>query len=291
MKDLIVITSSIDEIKNLDADSFLIGNKYGVRTNRVFSKEETLEIKDIVSKRGKRLYILVNKIFLQDELDGLFNYLSWLKSIDVDGIFFSDLGVITMGEQLGIKDKLVYFSETQMVNHKDCEFFVNQGLKGVILSKELPLEDIITTSKLVKGNLGMIIHGYLHMFYSKRKILRNFFEKYNQEYEYQNKRTLKLKEQKRNEYYPIYEDENGSYIFSHGCMSSLNDFKEIVNSDLKMFIIDSIFLSKEHVKNALDYYKKILNGIDGDYQKLIEEEFKDVDFTTGFLHHQTGIYK
>ena len=43
-----------------------------------------------------------------------------------------------MGEQLGIKDKLVYFSETQMVNHKDCEFFVNQGLKGVLYLRNYP---------------------------------------------------------------------------------------------------------------------------------------------------------
>lgn len=292
MKDLIVIPSSFDEIKTLDCDSFLVGSdEYGVRTNTSFSLEEIKRIKDIVVFRNKRLYILVNKILVQDEIHGLYEYLENLKNIDVDGIFFSDMSIITLARKLDIVDKLVYFSETQNVNYKDSEFYLKQGLKGTILSKEVPLDDIIATSEKVKGQVGMIIHGYLHMFYSKRKILRNYFNKYEQEYDYKNKRTLRLKELKRDEYYPIYEDEHGSYIFSHGCMSSLNDFDSIINSNISMLIIDSIFLSPRHVERAVTYYRNLLNGNKDDYQKLIQDEFNDVNFTTGFLHHITGIYK
>jgi putative protease len=292
MKDLILAPSKFIDITNLDADSYLIGNeKFAVRLAVSFSLDEIKELRNITKKLNRNLYINVNRIFMEDEINELETYMEFLKSIDVDGIFFSDMAVFMIARQLGILDKLVYFTETQMVNYIDCQHYLDMNIKGVILSKEMTLDDILLTAKKVKGNIGMLVHGYFHMFYSKRKLLRNYFAKYGINQEPKNQYDYRLKEMTRDELYPIVETENGTNIFSGTCLSTLSDFPQLVNSSINMFIVDSIFLNEDHVKKALEYYRKMINGSNEDYASLLTEEFKDVRFSSGFLHHKIGIYK
>ena len=139
MSEIIVTPSSIEEItiyKN--ADCYLLGNEaFSVRYNHCFNASELRKANEIIKSMNKKIFINVNKIFQETELENLRGYLSFLKELDVDAILFSDFGVLQIAKELNIEDKCILYHETYPTNTFDLEVILSFNIKGVIMSKEV----------------------------------------------------------------------------------------------------------------------------------------------------------
>ncbi|MFA7101038.1 MAG: U32 family peptidase, partial [Bacilli bacterium] len=142
--ELIVTPFTIEDFSPLSAaDAYLIGNdNYGVRLAASFNLDGFEACVSKAHNLGKRLYVNVNKVFTQSEIQSVTPFLEYLKEIEVDGIFFSDFGVYTIAKRIGIANLLIYNSETQLVNPLDVEFMNSLGLQGQLISKDVTLKDI-----------------------------------------------------------------------------------------------------------------------------------------------------
>ena len=292
MTDIIVTPYSLEDFPKLSkANSFLLGNaRFGVRLTKSFSVEEIMQARVLTKQLKKNLYISVNKIFLEDEVKKLTGFLMFLKEQDVDAIFFSDLGVFSIAKEIGILNKLVYFSETQSVNYRDIEFFTKLGIKGVIISKETTLENILLTGNKVKGNLGVNIYGHMHMYYSRRKLLKSYFRKYgvlpDQFHENMN---VRIKERSRNEYLPIYQDDQGTQIFTGEILNGIDHVKELIDNNIKMFIIDGIFENLEYLLKVLDYYDQAINHHQPGLFDKMKQDYPTKQYGVGFYYKKIGV--
>ena len=142
MSEIIITPKSKKEIELYkNADCFLLGNEsFCVRYNHSYSNDEIIEANNIVKELNKKIYINVNKIFQEFEIDNLREYLIFLKNINVDGIFFSDFAVFKLCKELNIEDRCVLYHETYPLNTSDLEVVLSFGLKGVIISKEAEIK-------------------------------------------------------------------------------------------------------------------------------------------------------
>lgn len=289
MSELIITPKNIKEIELYkNADSYLIGNdSFCVRYNSSYSNEEVINAQNIIKKMNKNLYINVNKIFQEVEINALKEYMLFLKEINVDGIFFSDFAVLQIAKELNIEDKCILYHETYPTNTNDLEVLLSFNLKGVIMSKEVEIETLLNATKF--NNVGMTAFGHIEIFHSKRRLIETYSKQYNLKEDLVNNYNVHVKEMTRDNLYPLYQDKNGTNIFTSFVYSSLKDFKNLYDLKMKYFIIDTIFLDEEYALNVLNMFNDLKNNKEVDLDKFYEES--KYELGSGFLHLDVGLIK
>ncbi|NLC96243.1 MAG: hypothetical protein GX675_01535 [Erysipelotrichaceae bacterium] len=283
--------SDIVKIKKANATGIIIGDKFnGSRLSKPFNNEEIANAVKVAFENNLKVYIKMNKMYDDEELESALDYLKFLKNLNVSNIFYNDPSVFVLAKSLGIEDRLVYDPDTIVTNSYDANYHLKKGIYGVILSKEITKEEMIMISNKVSGNTGVIVHGYLNMSYSKRKLIKNYFEYLNKEYDANNKRSLYLIEQTRIGKMPIIEDEQGTMIFTDYVQESFDEIVELYNNNVKIFIVDGIFLDIEKVIDALIGYSSLLNNISYDKNDYYNK-YKDLPLSTGYMEKATNLVK
>lgn len=235
------ITTLIDLEQLKDNSSFYVaGNRsYSVKLPAYFDVE-------IVDKYDN-LFISVNKIFHEDELEGLEKYLKYLKTKKIQGIFFSDFAVYSIASRLDMLDLLIYDPNTLVANYKELEFFEGK-IKGVVISPFISLDEL-KEFKSNKLELFFLGNGRINLFYSKRKLITNYCKYHDLEADFL-KHDLVLREELRNDlYYPIIEDEYGTYVYSPFVFSCLDLESELTNIDYLIidYICDNKFVKGDNL--------------------------------------------
>jgi len=246
--------SEMNKLINLGVDVFLVDTPLTVKKvdEKIFSSLDQI----IDSK--KEIYLLINKVIHEEDLLLLRKLLELAKEKEVSGIVVSDITAIIIAEELGIEDRIIYQPGTMNTNSFDNEYFFKKGIKGITLSKEITLEEIQKFFLNKKIELSIIGHGYLDMFYSKRKLLTNYFiykgiDRKNIVDNY----DFRLKEEIRSESnYPILEDRFGTHIFRDKALESFMEF-EILSQNINDFFLERIFIDDEEYYQALASYQNL----------------------------------
>ena len=139
------------------------------------------------------------------------------------------------------------------------------------------------------NNVGITAFGHIEMFNSKRKLLETYSDEHNLSKDYVKSYNVKVKEMTRDNLYPLFQDDNGTNIFTSFVYSTLKDFKELLSLNIEYFIIDSIFLDKEYTLEVLDLFNKMRNNIEVDLDKFYQES--KYELGSGFLHTDVGLVK
>ena len=195
--------------------------------------------------------------------------------------------MLKLCQELEMANLCIMYHETYPTNTNDLEVLLSFNIKGVIMSKEVEIETLRNATRF--DNVGMIAFGHLEIFNSKRKLLETYIQQYNLKEELVNNYQIKIKEMTRDNLYPLFQDKNGTNIFTSFVYSSLKDFKELYNMNMKYFIIDSIFLDKDFVLEVLKIFNMLRNNeyvnLDEFYQK------SKYILDSGFLHLDVGLVK
>ena len=140
----------IIKLKQAGATSVIIGTPFfSVRSVSQFDNEELKTIKIICLENELEMYVLMNRFFVEEELLHLRQQLQFLKEIDVDGIYFTDMGVYYEAEKLQMAHILIYNPDTILTNHLDINEYSELGIKMCTLSKEITLEDMVKIASKV----------------------------------------------------------------------------------------------------------------------------------------------
>lgn len=270
--------NNIEEINDYNLDGLIIAHdKTSYKTNSKFNLKE---IEYFLNKYQKEIFIQANRILKNKELkdlSDLYNLLSKYKT-KIKGIIVGDLGSINLSYKYNLNDLIIYNPDTLITNIYDFNFFSTLKIKGAVISKEIDLENVLKINEEKELETFYIGLGYLSMFYSPRKMISNYFEYINKEVI---KKDLFIKEETRNYYYPIYEDEYGVYVFRDKIFTIINYLDKFQNFDY--IIIDNIFIKDDELIKILSAYKtqKDLNYLNENYGNKFDE---------GFLNKKT-IYK
>ena len=158
------------------ADACYIGGiDYSLRANaHNFNLDEMKEAVSYAHNIGKRVYVTVNIVFHDEDLNGLKEYLINIDNIGVDGIIVSDIVVMKLWKELNLKTELHISTQASILNHETVQFYKSLGAKRVVLARESSKEDI----KKIKDETGMdlecFIHGAMCTSCSGRCVLSNY---------------------------------------------------------------------------------------------------------------------
>jgi len=274
-----IITTLHDQAQLNDllkvADGILLGQKRFAKTLTNDFEAQTIDVIKKIRENQKEVYILLNKVFTDSELNDVKSYLKSLPIDMITGFIGADLGLLETMKELDITSKFVYNPETLLTNDVDFNDLSSEHIKGAFVSKEITLEDIIEIGNLKKYELFYFGHGHMSMFYSKRQMLNTFKDYQNESNNLHEDHHLRLSEAKRpDESYPIIEDDAGTHVF-RGYV--FNSFKAIerLESVVDYFIVDTLFLDDDYAIDIINMYKEkqIDAAIIDRYQQTLHDGF------------------
>lgn len=274
---------NFETLRKLDITGVVFGSE--------FAYGYDLSLDDLVIYSDKCLsfklkrYISLNTTIQQNDLEKLDAYMDLIKELDFDGIYFSDFAVASKAFEKDLQDKLIYDPNSLVNNIHDIGFMADYNIPCV-LARELTKEELEHICKLEPFKVDMQIFGHLRMSESKRYFITNYFRNFNINENPRNKKTYTLKEDNRDYRLPIYEDENGTCVYTDYVFALYGELTFFAKY-LKRAIIDDLFLDFDVV---VDYIRNIpnLSKETGDVIKeSMKNKFPRYDFSTGYLFQKT----
>lgn len=278
---------------NSPIDSFIVGlknfcinQKYTVNINKINSV-----ISDIKSK-NKNIYLSVNLFAKDKELKKLNKIITKLSNLNIDGFIVSDLGVLNLFKKFNLEHKIILDLHTYVTNKHSAKSLLDLGINKVTLSKEITLDDIKEISLFNKGNVNVLVQGYVPITYSKRSILTRYYSKYKLTRKHT---THYIKEESRDNYYYLDETKENLVVFNDKQYSLFPHLDELIDNNINTFLIDANFLSIKEIDEYIDIYSKAISLLESkknDEYKMLKEKFIEThNFSNPFLHNESFLLK
>ena len=248
---------------------YLAGKSFGMRTaSDNFTDEELKEAIDFAHERGVKVYITVNVMPRQYELDAFEKYLSFLSQIKPDALIVADLGVMSLAKKHAPDIDIHISTQANTVNSLSCRVFHELGAKRVVLSRELSLDEIKRIRDDIPDDLELeaFVHGAMCVSHSGRCLLSNFFVGRDANHgacaqpcrwEYNGEGlSAEITEVKRPDIrLTALENERGTFIFSSKDMCMIEHIPELVKAGIDSFKIEGRVKSAYYTAVTANSYK------------------------------------
>lgn len=278
---------------NNGADAvYLGGKKFGARAFADnFTLEDILEATKLCHLYGVKIYITVNTLIYEHEIKEALDYVRELHKIGVDALIMQDVGFINLVHQTF--PNLEIHASTQMHNHSNesLKFLEDLGIKRVVFGRELSLDYLSEIDTSLEKEV--FIHGSLCISYSGQCLFSS---------------RILGRSGNRGECagmcrlpYELYEEEKllktkGNYLLSPKDLSSLEDFKKLMDSHILCFKIEGRMKSPLYVAYTTKLYRMLMDKYEnGEELKISDEDLftlKSIfnrEYTKGFLHNASDI--
>ena len=281
---------------------YLAGTDFGMRAFAGnFTPEELPQAVKFAHDHGVKAHVTVNIMPRNDEVQALPAYLEQLDSAGVDALIVADLGAFNLAKKYAPHCQLHVSTPQSIANYECASAWYDLGASRVVLARELSLQEIIGIRERCPKELEIETfgHGAMCVSYSGRCLLSNYMTGRDsnrgacaQPCRYQ----YALVEEKRpGEYFPVFEDDKGTYILNSKDMCTIDHLKELMDAGIDCIKIEG------RAKSA--YYAAIVTGayrhcIDDIYAgRPIDPVWRDeVDhishriYSTGFYFGHPGQY-
>ena len=278
------------------ADAVYLGGKhFGLRASAGnFTLEEMKEALEYTHSLGKKVYVTVNILAHNDDLEGLEEYLLSLEAMKADGIIVSDPGIVKIAVEIVPQLPIHLSTQANTTNWAAADFWKSCGVKRIVLARELSLAEIAEIKEKTNIEIETFVHGAMCMAYSGRCLLSNFLvgRGANQgECAHPCRYKYYLIEEKRPEQpMEIEEDERGTYIFNSKDLCMLEHIPAMVKAGIDSFKIEGRMKSVYYVSTVVKAYRQAIDAYFQNPQTytLDEKIFGEVakvshrEYTTGF---------
>ena len=158
------------------ADAVYIGGKdYSLRANaNNFSIPEIKEACDFAHKLGKKVYLTLNIVFHNEDIDGVYDYIKSVVEAGIDAFIVSDLFIVKYIHD-NFKTEVHLSTQASTTNVESVKFLMNEGVKRIVLAREVGLKEIKEIIDETGVDIECFIHGAMCTFYSGRCVLSNYF--------------------------------------------------------------------------------------------------------------------
>lgn len=151
------------------------GQNYSLRANaKNFSNEEINDATKYAHSLNKKVYVTVNIVFHDENLEGLKDYLLYLNEINVDGIIASDIVVLKLIKDLKLNVKVILSTQASTLNSFTAQFYKSFGVDQIVLAREALTKDIKAIKEKTGLELECFVHGAMCMSISGKCILSSF---------------------------------------------------------------------------------------------------------------------
>jgi len=246
------------------ADAVYIGGEeFSMRTAcDNFTPENMKRGIDFAKARDKKVYVALNVIMRERDMDVLGEYVQSLAEMGVDGVIVSDLGAFGLIRKAAPKLPIHVSTQANITNAETALAWHNMGAERVVLARELTREEVISIRKHTPASLEleMFVHGAMCVSYSGRCLLSNYLigrdaNRGDCAQACRWKYTL-MEEKRPGEYMPIIENDRGSYIFNANDLCLLEFLPEILEAGVSSLKIEGRVKTEYYVATVVKAYRQ-----------------------------------
>ncbi|WMM23256.1 U32 family peptidase [Tissierella sp. MB52-C2] len=276
---------------------YLGGESFGLRkASKNFSIEQIEEGIKFAHERGKKVYITLNIVPHDKDMEGLEEYVTKLHEIKADAVIVSDVGMFSVIKRT-VPDLPIHIStQASVTNYETIMFWYDLGVRRIVLARELSFEEIKSlTDRLPKDlEIEAFVHGAMCMSYSGRCLISNYMtgrDANRGDCAHPCRYKYALVEEKRpGEYFPVFEDEDGTFIMNSKDLCMIEHIEKLMESGIISFKIEGRVKSAYYVATVIRAYRMAIDQYykDPENYKFDEKWLKEIkkashrDFTTGF---------
>ena len=276
---------------------YIAGENFGLRTaSKNFTEEQMREAVDFVKKNNKKIYVTCNIIPHNDDFEGLESYLKYLQEVGVDAIIVADPGVLMIAKETVPDMEIHWSTQANNTNFNSARFWYKQGVKRVVTARELSFEEIKKIRDEIPSDMDIesFVHGAMCISYSGRCLMSNYMtgrDANRGSCAHPCRWKYSLVEEKRpGEYFPIEEDERGTYFFNSKDLCMIEYVKELIEAGVSSFKIEGRVKTPYYVATVVRAYRMAIDEYYRDpenyrFNPIWMEELKKAsyrDFTSGF---------
>ena len=281
---------------------YLAGTSFGMRSFAGnFSPEELPKAVQYAHDHGVKVHVTVNTMPRNNELSGLPEHLERLNDCGVDALIIADLGVFRAAEKYAPRCERHISTQVSIANYNCANAWFELGAKRVVLARELSLEEIRTIRRNTPKELEIetFAHGAMCVSYSGRCLLSNYMTGRDsnrgacaQPCRYQ----YALMEEKRpGEYFPVFEDEKGTYIMNSRDMCMIDHIDDLMEAGLDCLKIEGRAKSAYYAAIVTGAYRHVIDDVAAgrEVDPIWRDEVEHVShrrYATGFFYGQPGQY-
>ncbi|ACD23889.1 MULTISPECIES: U32 family peptidase [Clostridium] len=277
---------------------YLGGGKLNLRAfSNNFTNEEMAEGIKYCHDRDKKVYVTLNVFARNPDLKGAGEYIKSLYDLGVDAIIVADPSLIAIAKEAAPDLELHLSTQANTVNWVATKFWHDLGVKRVVLARELTFNEIRTiTSNIPEDcDIEAFVHGSMCIAYSGRCLISNYMLGRDSNkgvcsnacrYKYH-----LMEETRPGEYYPVVEDENGTYIMNSKDLCMINYIPELVQSGIYSFKIEGRMKSEFYVASVVKAYREALDAYWEDPENYkFKEEWMDTLNKISHRKYHTGFF-
>ena len=281
---------------------YLAGTSFGMRSFAGnFTPEELPRAVAYAHAHGVRVHVTVNTMPRCGEVDQLPAHLERLDDAGVDALILADLGAFTLAGRYAPHCERHISTQQSIANYACTQAWYDLGAKRVVLARELSLEEICTIRQKTDPRLELecFAHGAMCVSYSGRCLLSNYMTGRDsnrgacaQPCRYQ----YALVEEKRpGEYFPVFEDEKGTYIMNSRDMCMIDHLDDLMDAGVDCLKIEGRAKSAYYAAIVTGAYRHAIDDVAEGHapDPVWRDEVEHVShrhYSTGFFYGQPGQY-
>ena len=315
--ELLCPASSLEVLKIaviFGADAVYIGGEaFGLRAKaKNFSLEEMAEGIKFAHDHGVKVYVTANILAHNYDLDGVRTYFEELRDMKPDrpdGLIIADPAIFMIAKEVCPEIERHVSTQANNTNYGTFKFWWEMGAKRVVTARELSLREIKEIRDNIPEDMDIetFIHGAMCISYSGRCLLSNYFTGRDA-----NKGACThpcrwkysvVEEKRPGEYFPVYENERGTYIFNSKDLCMIEHIPDLIEAGIDSYKIEGRMKTALYVATVARTYRKAID----DYLESPEKYEANMpwyldqisnctyrQFTTGFFYgkpsEETQIY-
>ena len=281
---------------------YLAGTAFGMRAFAGnFSPEDLPRAVAYAHDRGVRVHVTVNTMPRNGEVERLPAYLEQLDAAGVDALILADLGAFTLAGKYAPRCERHVSTQQSIGNYETARAWYDLGARRVVLARELSLAEIAEIRAKTPPELEIetFCHGAMCVSYSGRCLLSNYMTGRDsnrgacaQPCRYQ----YALMEEKRpGEYFPVFEDEKGTYILNSRDMCMIDHLDAVMDAGIDCLKIEGRAKSGYYAAIVTGAYRHVLDDVAAGrpVDPVWRDEVEHVShrpYSTGFYFGQPGQY-
>ena len=280
MSKIIVIPSNKDNLNELlNTDNYiLLGiNEFSINTFNV----DYDELVKLTSKHNN-IFVSLNKNISNNLLDKLEQLLIELSKLNIKGLFYYDVSVVSIVNRLKLNINLVWSAEHYTTNYFTINYWYNYGVKNVFLSNEITLKEMIEIKENTKSKIISQMFGYIPMYASKRHAVKNYLNHF--KLDLNSTKYYLFKEDKT---YSIKDNEDGTIIYTNFILNGLHEYLQVMNT-IDYIIINGYEIDNDKLIKIIDIFSKVNKNNVEELDNELLNMFDNLE--KGFLYEET-IYR
>lgn len=275
---------------------YMAGKKFGLRAFAGnFDNDEIEKAVEYAHSLNKKVYITLNILAHEGDFAELKDYVQYLERIKVDAVLVSDIGIMDFIREHAPNLTLHISTQASILNSYAIKALIRIGAKRIVLARECSLEEI----KKIRANipadieLEAFVHGAMCISYSGRCLLSNYLTGRDSNrgecvqacrWEY-----CISEVNRKDDKYPIQEDERGTYILNSKDLNMIEHLKELKDAGVNSFKIEGRMKSPYYVANVVNAYRRAIDNMDNMTPEFMAE-LKSELVKTSHRKYTTGFY-